>query len=47
MFTVMYALIGIVFVFAALTPLVDVLMWFKNLLLKPITPKEAHEVCQS
>jgi len=40
MFTVFYAVVGIVFVFAALSPLVDALMFVKDLLLKPITPKE-------
>lgn len=40
MFTVFYALVGIVFVFAALSPLVDALMFVKDMLLKPITPKE-------
>jgi hypothetical protein len=40
LFTVLYALVGIVFVFAALSPLVDLLMWVKDTLLKPITPYE-------
>ena len=40
MFVVVYALVGIVFVFAALTPLVAALVWFKDLLLKPCTPEE-------
>jgi len=41
LFTVGYALIGIVFVFAALSPLVDALMFIKELLLKPCKPEEA------
>ena len=40
LFTVFYAIIGIVFVFAALSPLVDFLLVFKNLLLTPCTPPE-------
>ena len=40
LFTVFYALVGIVFVFAALTPLVDALLFVKDRLLKPITPKD-------
>ena len=40
LFTVAYAVVGIVFVFAALSPLVDGLIWIKDLLLHPITPYE-------
>ena len=38
LFTVVYCLVGIIFVFAALSPLVDALMYVKELLLRPITP---------
>jgi len=41
LFTVGYALIGIVFVFAALSPLVDALLFVKNFLLNPCKPEEA------
>jgi len=40
LFTVVYAVFGVVFTFAALTPLVDALMWFKNLILKPFEPED-------
>ena len=40
MFTVVYALVGIIFVFAALSPLVDMLMIVKDFLLKPCAPEE-------
>ena len=40
LFTVVYALFGMVFVFAALSPLVDALMWFKGMLLTPCRPPE-------
>ena len=38
LFTVVYCLVGIIFVFAALSPLVDALVYVKELLLRPITP---------
>jgi hypothetical protein len=40
LFTVAYAVVGIVFVFAALSPLLDAITWVKNLILSPITPYE-------
>ena len=43
-FTVIYALLGLVFVFAALSPLLDALIFIKDLLLKPCTPKEPMEL---
>ena len=43
MFTVFYALVGIVFVFAALQPLVDALLWFKDLLLTPFKPADLED----
>jgi hypothetical protein len=43
LFTVGYALLGLVFVFAALSPLLDALIWVKDLILKPCTPLEPHE----
>ena len=43
MFVVGYALVGIVFVFAALSPLVTALVWLKDLLLKPCTPEENYD----
>ena len=43
LFTVFYSLIGIIFVFAALQPLVDALLWFKDKLLAPITPLEPQD----
>ena len=39
-FTVFYALLGLVFVFAALSPLLDALMWVKDLILDPCTPPD-------
>ena len=42
-FTVLYALVGIVFVFAALSPLVDALMYVKELLLSPCAPEELDD----
>jgi len=42
-FTVVYALFGLIFVFAALTPLLDLLLWFKDLILVPCTPKSPLE----
>jgi hypothetical protein len=39
-FTVAYALVGIVFVFSALSPLVDLLMLVKDALLSPFAPSE-------
>ena len=44
LFTVAYAVIGVIFVFAALSPLVDALMFVKELILTPIKPAEADEV---
>jgi len=43
MFTVAYALVGIVFVFAALSPLVDALKFINSFLLMPCTPPETGE----
>ena len=43
LFTVLYALVGIVFVFAALSPLVDALMYVKEALLAPCAPEEMDE----
>lgn len=43
MFTVFYALVGIVFVFAALSPLVDALMYIKELFLSPCAPEELSD----
>ena len=43
LFTVVYALVGIIFVFAALSPLVDLLMTVKDFILKPFTPPEPDE----
>ena len=43
LFTVIYALLGLVFVFAALSPLLDALVWFKDLLLGPCTPPDPME----
>jgi len=43
LFTVLYALIGIVFVFAALSPLVDALMYVKEILLSPCAPPELDD----
>lgn len=42
-FTVIYALVGIVFVFAALSPLVDGLIFVKDSLLSPCAPDEMDE----
>jgi len=42
-FTVVYALLGLVFVFAALSPLLDALIFIKDLLLRPCTPKDPTE----
>ena len=42
-FTVIYALFGLIFVFAALSPLLDALLWFKDLILVPCTPKSPLE----
>ena len=42
LFTVVYAMVGIVFVFAALTPLVDALMWVKDVVLIPCAPPAAQ-----
>ena len=44
LFTVVYALLGLVFVFAALSPLLDALIFIKDLLLKPCTPKDPTEL---
>lgn len=43
LFTVVYALFGLVFVFAALSPLLDALIFVKDLVLKPFTPKDPLE----
>ena len=43
LFTVIYALLGLIFVFAALSPLLDALVWFKDLLLGPCTPPDPME----
>ena len=43
LFTVVYALLGLIFVFAALSPLLDALLWFKDLLLKPCEPRDPME----
>jgi len=44
LFTVCYALLGIVFVFSALEPLLDVLIYLKDLVIKPCTPKDPIEL---
>ena len=43
LFTVVYALLGLVFVFAALSPLLDLLIWIKDLILNPCTPPDPLE----
>lgn len=42
-FTVVYALLGLIFVFAALSPLLDMLIFVKDLILKPFTPPDPLE----
>ena len=43
MFTVFYAIVGIVFVFAALEPLVTALLFFAEMLLSPFKPSDLDE----
>ena len=43
LFTVVYALLGLIFVFAALSPLLDLLIWIKDLILNPCTPLDPLE----
>lgn len=44
LFTVCYALLGIVFVFSALEPLLDILIYLKDLIIRPCTPKDPIEL---
>lgn len=43
-FTVVYALLGLIFVFAALDPLLQALIFIKDTLLAPFTPKEPTDI---